>query len=317
VLTLDPRQIDAHAIAQLAASDDPQRLRDLQAVLENPHEVAGLRSLAALYIGSIGTPAAVNILIANARTQTGGVLARIVELLGRIGDRRALAAVREVAARAEHPLATRARFAASLIAHRLELVGDEPTAFREVSYLDPSDPRLVAISIRSADPREAAQVPARLTTRYDIELAERPAYEIVCGRRKDFFLLNRRLVGRAAAERLERIPAVIGLVCTRDPEADTYAVSAVVLTAPHRRDQVEIRAFGPNGQELFGASGHVRAGLLHFRLLSVTRRAARQVEIIGTFGPDGLSIVSARAAPFVRPKLQAAEGLGPGTEAPE
>jgi hypothetical protein len=273
--------------------------------------------VAALYIGSIGTPAAVNILLANARTQTGGVLAQIVELLGRIGDRRALAAVREVAARTAHPLATRAAFAARLIVHRLELTGDEPAAFREVSYLDPSDPRLVAISIRPADPREAAQVRARLTTRYDIELAERPAYEIVCGRRKDFFLLNRSLVGRAVAERLEGVRAVIGLVCTRDSENDTYAVSAVVLTAPRGRDQVEIRAFGPNGRELLGASGHVSAGLLHFRLLSVARPAARQVEIIGTFGPEGLSIVSARAAPFVRPKLQATEGLGPGARAPE
>jgi hypothetical protein len=198
----------------------------------------------------------------------------------------------------------------------LELAGDEP-AFREVSYLDPSDSRLVAISIQPADPREAAQVSARLTTRYDIELADRPAYEIVCGRRKDFFLLNRRLVGRATADRLGQVRAVIGLLCTRDSETGAYAVSAVVLTVPRGRDQVEIRAFGPNGQELLGASGHVRAGLLHFRLLSVERRAARQVEIVGTFGPEGLSIVSSRAAPFLRPKLQAVEGLGPGAEAPE
>jgi hypothetical protein len=303
---VDPRQVDV-----------PQRLRDLKALLENPHEVAGLRSLAALYIGSLGTAEAVNILIANARTQTGGVLAQVVELLGRIGDRRALAAVREIAARPEHPLAIRAAYAARLIVHRLELVDGEQGAFREVSYLEPSDPRLVAISIRPADPREAAQVSARLTTRYGIELAGRPAYEMVCGRRKDFFLLNSRVVGRAAVERLGQVRAAIGLVCTRDPETGAYAVSAVVLTAPRGRDQIEIRAFGPNGQERLGASGHVRAGLLHFRLLSVARRAAREIEIVGTFGPEGLSIVSARAAPFVRPKLQAAEGLGPGVAAPE
>lgn len=308
----------AEALARLAVSDVPTRLHDLQAVLDNASENTGLRSLAAAYLGKIATPAALDILLASSRTQTRGVLAQIVDVLGRIGDQRALAAVQGIAARAPYPLSTRAAFAATLIAHRLELTGDGLPPFGRVTYLDPSDSRLVPFFIRSADPRAVASVLRQLTSRYAIELADRPAFEIVCERRKDFLLLNRSLLRPDVVERLPQVRVMFGLICARDMETGTYSVTAVVLTAPAIRPQVEIRVFRPNGQALIGATGQVRSGLLHFRLLSVTRPVARRVvEIVGSFGPAGLSVTSARAAPSVRPKLQASEGIGPGVAAPD
>jgi hypothetical protein len=305
------------AMAQLAASAHRSRLSDLRAVLEDQNEVAGLRALAALHIGRIGTPESLDTLIENSRTQTGGILARIVDVLGRIGDRRALAAVQDVVKRTNPPLATRALFAANLIVHRLGLTGEGLPTWGRISYLDASEAQLVEFTIRAADPSEIGHVLSRLTSRYDIALVERPAYEISCDRRKDFLVLTRESVRRDALKQWAHVPAVFGVVCTRDVETGSYAVTAIVLTAPADRDQIEMRGYRPNGHALLGATGQLRRDRLHFRLLGVARSAARQFDIIGTFEPPALAIASARAAPVVHPKLRAIEGLGPGSEAPD
>jgi hypothetical protein len=305
------------ALARLAESALPSRAHDLQAVLENPHEIAGLRALAALYLGRSRVPEALDILIENSRTQTGGVLARIVDALGRIGDGRALAAVQDVVRRTSPPVSSRALFAATLIVHRLALTGEGLPALETVSYLDADKHRLVDLSIRPADARLISDVLSRLSTHYEIGLAERPAYRISCDRREEFLVLTRESVRRDVVERLTRVRTVLAVVCTPDVEIDSYAVTGLVLTAPAGRESVDMRVYRPNGHPLLGTTGQIRGSLLHFRLAAVARAAARPFDIVGSLGPAGLTIVAARAAPHMLTKLHANEGLGSGADAPD
>ena len=113
----------SQAMALLRASDFPNKHRDFEAVLQNEDESSRIRYYAAISLGRINSPTALEILVRNSQTRNEEVLTGVMIALGRIGDRAALSAIEDVKRCAQEWPAAQAEFAAALISHKLGLEG--------------------------------------------------------------------------------------------------------------------------------------------------------------------------------------------------
>ena len=113
----------ADAVEQLAASDYPNKHRDLEALLDDESAPSRLRYLAAVNLARADTRVAHQILLRATTVKDPRVLAGVMRALGQIGGKTALDAINNVGPNVSSPARAQAEFAAILIAHRLGLDG--------------------------------------------------------------------------------------------------------------------------------------------------------------------------------------------------
>ena len=113
------------ALELLEAANFPNKIRDLQVLLESGQESSEIRHFAARGLYKANTPEAVNILIRNSQVRDERVLTSVMKGLGRIGSENALETIAGVRARATGTAAFQAEFAAALISFRFGLAGND------------------------------------------------------------------------------------------------------------------------------------------------------------------------------------------------
>lgn len=281
----------ADALEQLAASDFPNKHRDLEAVLEDESAPSRLRYLAALGLTRADPRAAHHILVRATRFQDQRVLAGVLRALGQIGGQEALDAINRVGPNVNGPARTQAEFAAILIAHRLGLEGYAPRPTPPADVLELAPEAGSRLRIRRALSGEAERSLMSLGSRpYGLELAEHPMYEFRCDRCCGMVLLNRDYASGDALSVLRRRSAIFAIGALRNDVLGTYSAAAIFLTAPIGGERVSISVHLTNGDRVFGGEATVRDGVASWRLHAVRRLGAFPIRAEGEFKESALTI---------------------------
>jgi len=310
----DPEIPATRAMAILFESDFPNKHRDFEALLEDEAAPTLLRRLAAVYLGRLQTPEAVDVLITRLHTRDESILIAILQSLGVAGGRRAIEAITEFQ-RDLRFAAHEANVAAALIAHRIGIEGYELPIPPELRFLDMDRTCAGKLEFTTAS-RNDVEFCLRALGRlpFGIELSEQPSFQVRCQQQAWMILLNRDFVAPDALVRTARHKAILGVIATRSRETGLYSPSFVLLTTPAPgQERVRILACRVNGQVIFGGEIQVDGARANFSIRAVARPGAFAVSIQGSFADRHLRIDEALAslAPQVeqlKPAAEAAPG---------
>ena len=292
----------SQCMAMLSSTDFPNKHRDFEAVLENERESPELRYLAAIHLGTVATPAALEILVRNSQVRDERVLAGVMKALGRIGDRSALDAIATARKYATGSAARQAEFAATLIAHRTGSEEYAPPVAVPASVVELDLHCARPFRITRADDADAELCLRSLAGQpFGIEFAEHPMYQVRCGRKTSMILLNREFTTEASVESLRKRRAFLGVVAARSEDIRMYFVAHLILTAPAEgKDEIRIFIHRPNGDVAFAGTAQVAENCAGFSIRALPRPGAFAVSIEGTFEDGRLDITTALSTSFVQ-----------------
>jgi hypothetical protein len=233
----------AEALKELARRRAAGRAEVFGRVVADEALPAELRAVAAVELGKEQpTTANQEALLRALPSRDRSVTRRAAEALGRIGDERALAALKGVRSRAA-PVRRSVSFAKSLIAYRLGL--------REQLLELPDRGQLLPVQRRRAVPLEVWQeTPALLkriapTLRREVPavpLAREGALAFSCGGNRFLVILHREVRSADRLAELAQRSAVAGVVLKRSPSLDRYSLLEYLLA--HPAGDGELHLFG-------------------------------------------------------------------------
>jgi hypothetical protein len=305
-LGLDPSFPRGRAMAVLA--EQPGGDTDLQAILQDEKQLSRFRSLAAMILWRLGSRVAQDVLIRSTEVRNEQVLSSVLTALGRIGDQRALDAVKKAAGHASGSAAKQARFAALLIEHRLGIKSDLPSPGS--GPLEPRDESARPFEVLRASPEETA-IGLRSLQRepFGIEYAS-IAHQIKCGQNAWMLLFNREWV--SDPQWLTKQNALAGVLASRQEENRTYSVRFVFLTSPMGKG-VRVVGFTTLGDPAFAGEASLRESALQFAVSALSRPGAFAFRLNAVLRPDRLDIREAMTGVFVAKKRQPTPGIYPTT----
>jgi hypothetical protein len=282
----------AAAVEQLAASDYPNKHRDLEALLDDESAPSRLRYLAAVSLARADTRAAHQILVRATAIKDQRVLAGVMRALGQIGGKTALDAINKVGPNASGAARAQAEFAAILIAHRLGLEGYAPRATASADVLELTPGAGARLRIRRALTVEVERSLVSLGARpYGIELAEDPMYEFRCDRCSGMIMLNRDYTDGEALGALQQRSAIFAIGALRNDTLGTYSAAALFLTAPNGTgDKISISVHLTNGDRVFGGEAAINGDTASWTLHAVRRLGAFPIRAEGAFKAGHLAI---------------------------
>jgi hypothetical protein len=288
------------AMALLLESDFPNKHRDFEVVLESQEELPEIRHLAALYLGKINTPSALEILIKSSEVRDEYVLAGVMNALGRIGDEASLDVVSRVEKGATGSAAKQARFAAALIAHRLGLQEHDLPKPNDEDYINVTGSVARPLPITLAHAADAEICLRSLSNQpFGIEFVERPTYQLRCGRSAWMILFNRDFADRDSIRALKERKALLGVVARRSMTTGLYSAVFIVLTSPSESaSRLDILVHRTNGDLAFGGSAQIEGDGAEFSIRTASRPGAVPVRLEGTFENGRLDMKTALSAVF-------------------
>jgi hypothetical protein len=293
VLGKDEKFSRAEAMAQLAASERPDRVTLLAQVLDKASEPRRYRAVAAIALGRIATSASEEILLRNLPKTADDAFPEVVLSLGRIGSAKALAAIDALKLSPQHPAWARTAYAAALIAHRLGLPGHELPFPAEANLLKPQATRARPVEFTPLEPMTARDVlDAMKRQPYGIAFDPGKLTRIRCAGETNIFCPNREFQGNAVARLRER-KAVVALGALQSPETGDYSVSYVFLTRPSGVGTIEIMAHRCSGALALAGNGAVVGAQVEFELRSVRRPGALAISVKGATQDGRVQITEA------------------------
>ena len=282
------------AMALLFASDFPNKHRDFESVLADDQAPELSRRVAALYLGRLGTPEAVQVLVQHLETHDERVVSAVVHSLGAAGGKEALDALTKLKPKLPSSVTGEVDIACAFMAYRIGVEGYELPMARDLRFIDVDERCTGKLDIMPAGRNDAEFCLRSLGRRpFGIELSEYPAWQIRCQRHVWLLLPNRGLQPLAD---IARNRMILGIVASRDQETGLYALAYVLLSTPLPNREVRIMASRTNGQVVFGGSARLDDGGLHLSLRGVARPGAFGVGIEGTLEESELRIHRAVAA---------------------
>ena len=292
------------AMALLLASDFPNKHRDFEVVLDDETESPEIRYVAAINLGKVNTPVAMEILIKNSQVRDERVLMGVMKALGRIGDKIALDAIFSAREYAKGLAVSQAKFAATLITHRLGLEEGELPIPQTSDHLEVQPYAARPFLITRAGDTDAEFCLRSLADQpFGIEFSEHPMYQARCGRNAWMILLNRNFVGDNTVRMLAERRAFPGVVALRSEGTGLYSVSYLLLTSSTSdRDVINILVYRTNGELVFSGTAQVKESCAEFSILALRRPGAFAVKMEGTLEAGRLEIHTALSTAFVQIK---------------
>jgi hypothetical protein len=296
VLGKDQKFSRAEAMAELAASERPDRVTLLTQVLEKASEPRRYRAVAAIALGRIATSASEEILLRNLPKTADDAFPEVLLSLGRIGSAKALAAIDALKSSPQHPAWARAAYAAALIAHRLGLPGHELPFPAEANLLAPPAPPARSIEFTPLEPVTARVVlDAMKRHPYGITFDPGKLTRIRCAGETNIFCPNREFQGNAVVRLLER-KAVAALGALQSPETGDYSVSYVFFTRPSGVGAIEIMVYRCSGTLALAGTATVAGAQVEFELRSVRRPGALAISVKGAMQDGRVQITEAASS---------------------
>ena len=285
------------AMALLFASDFPNKHRDFENVLADDQAPELSRRVAAVYLGQLQTPEALEALVQHLDTHDERVLSAIVRALGAAGGRRALESLTKLEPNLPPSVTDEVAIACAFIAYRIGVEGHDLPIPADFLFIDVDESCTGNLEIMPAGRNDTEFCLRSLGRRpFGIELAEYPAFQVRCQRQVWLFLPNRAFVTESALVRITSNRAILGVVASRNQETGLYSLAYVLLATPLKDGTVKIVASRTNGQVIFGGSARLDDAGLQISLRAVTRPGAFGVEIEGTVENGQLRIHRAVAA---------------------
>lgn len=282
VLGKDRAYPRAQAMAELAASDRPDREALLSQVLDNSYEHRRYKAVAAIALGRILTSNAERSLLRNLARIDDDAFPEVALALGRIGGAEALKALDALKLPPQSGGSAAVAYAATLIAHRLGLPDHERRFPGDDEILEPDPKESYGIEVRKAKPDVATKVLQDLQHHpYGIAFDPDTLTETQCDGEVNVFCPNRAFLGAAIA-RLEERKAVLAIGALKSEETGDYSVSFVVFSRPVGASEVVITAHRCSGKLSLAGTGRIAGGRLEFQLRSVRQPGARAVLVKGT-----------------------------------
>jgi len=303
----------SQGMAILQTTDFPNKHRDFEAVLENEMEPPEIRYLAAINLGKLTTPAAMEILVKNSHVRDERVLTGVMKALGCIGNKSALDAISTAKERATGLAAMQAEFATTLIAHRLGMEECELPVPETRDHLELDLDCARPFRITQADDADAEFCLRSLADQpFGIEFLEHPMYQARCGRNTWMILLNRDFSDKSSVKTLRRRKTFLGVVAIRSEETQLYSVAYLLLTSPTKdKDAVSILIYRTNGDLTFSGIARIVENYAEFSILALPQPGAFAVKLEGVFEDGRLDIKTALSTTFVQiKKREPIEELG-------
>jgi hypothetical protein len=274
----------SRAMALLAASDFPNKHRDFEALLENENESSEIRYLAAITLGKIGTPGSLEILVKNSQVLEERVLSGIMTALGRIGDKSALAVVEKVKGYATGMAAARAKFAVTLISHRLGVNSQELSIPEDKDYINLPPYAFQPLQITPTSRNEAELCLRSLAKEpFGIDFSEEAIYKGRIGRCVWTVLFNREFTYNDSVRKIVKRKAFLGAIATRSEHNWLYFPTFLILSSPAKeKDTIDVLIHRLNGDIMFGGKAYVKGKRAEFAIRSLSRPGAIPIEITGS-----------------------------------
>lgn len=273
------------ALALLGQKEYPDKVGDLQRILEDETEPPRLRTLAASALGRLSTPASVRALERGLAAHDSVTLRAVAKALGETGEAKHVAALEGLAAQ-QGPIGRDAERALSTLRLRLE----QPTP-----HPDASTPPLratgepIPIEVRSASAADAASAARSLPGR---RLATDGAVVMECQGRRMVFVFNEASL-RRGVDMVDRVNE-IGIVAEPPGiEGVTWWPRYRVSVQPEERDIFRITVTTYDGRLLLTGRGTRRGRETTFDLAAAQQPGALPVELSGRF--DGQTLTFHRA----------------------
>jgi hypothetical protein len=294
------------ALKELARRRTARASAVLAGVVGDARRPADLRATAAVQLGKDARPANQEALIAALPAADPQLTRRVAEALGRIGDERALEALKPL--RPRDPTARRSvAFAKTLISYRLGL--------KEYRLTPPDPGELLPVQRARAVPLVARQEGAELLKRIAptlrrelpaIRTLTRGALAFDCGDARFLVVLNRD-VERPLPELTTR-NTLAGVVLKRSPGLDRYSIYEYLLVHPDGREGLHLFAARTTG--IVGHYGSARLGAseAQFTLRAVRTPYAPPLMIEG--GYDARAQTPELRTALVYPDYTAAQKRG-------
>lgn len=281
------------AVVALARARVPGSDQLLATVLGDETAPVPVRAGAAAGLGHIGTTTAISALTVAAGSREPAVAAAVITALSRVGDEGAMDRLIEVQRRTTGPLRSLSAFAASLIAYRLGLEGQEIEAPRDDAFVDiPQEaPR---IELTQASDEEARSCVGALSDEpFDgVQYAERPVHRLTCDRGSWFLVVNQAVVDPEALTLLTRRKLVFGVLARRYADRSTYAAGCYILTAPAGSSGLHVFVPTTVGQLYWAGSGNLDGTAARARIRALARAGALPIDLDVRFEGGQLELVS-------------------------
>lgn len=318
--SVDPRQIRA-AVAGKATPlgiedalyalsrrpDVSDRIVLLDSVLADQRRPDELRYRAAVFLGKIEAPESVAALKRGMRTRAPYLLGATLRSLGRIGDADALRRIARRIPNLKGQPARHARFAATLIAHRLGISGyPAPSPRAELSRLSRRDSQPFLIERAQADEKRALERSIPIEPLGMTVHTER-LYRLQCGRRVMMLALNEEVAGSTDIRETLSVSSLVGILLHWHRHQATYVPIHFIMTDPSRgRGRVRVVATNPNGRVVASGTGSMSGDRARFSLRAPLVPGNRPLWIAGVFEQGDLRLSQARVGKRVARRRTAA-----------
>ncbi|PSN14182.1 hypothetical protein C7293_12800 [filamentous cyanobacterium CCT1] len=282
------------ALSLLAQKAYPNRIDDLQQVLQSNAEAAKIRHSAAIALSRIGTNEAQQVLLSNIDVENNLVLRGVLDGLAQIGNEETL---QVIAARRQRLSSLRSAVQPEFSinnfmqdADRLDIVFPST---EQLLNVDVSQAETIALE--TATPATTRAAIASLSRRnLALDLAREQAFSIRCSGQTLLLLLNQAgLNQRLQPFRQGR--TVFGVLAMEYTlEAETWEVKYYILTQSGSvRDQVDVVLVTSKGSPVFAGTADVRGSRAEFTIRAIERPGAAAVNIEGIYEAGSLQFSQA------------------------
>jgi hypothetical protein len=204
--------------------------------------------------------------------------------LGRTGDKSALAVIEKVKGHATGIAAVRAKFAVTLISHRLGVNSQELSIPEDKDYINLPPYAFQPLQITQTS-RNEAEVCLRSVAKepFGIEFSEEAMYKSRIGRCVWMVLFNREFTYNDSVRKLVERKAFLGAVAIRSQHSWRYFPTFLILSSPSRQeDTIDLLIYRLNGDLMFGGKAYVKRNRAEFAIRSLSRPGAIPIEITGS-----------------------------------
>ena len=298
ILGRDDDLSSSKAMVFLLQSNFPNKHRELERVLLDEEAPSNNRYLAAIYLSKISEPVSLNILKNTGNIQNEKVLSGVATALGRVGDSSALELLNRFQERSHGLAASRARFAAALISHRLGLTGNELSLPDEQDYLTVDNRSVQQLQILEANETDAELCLRSIANEnIGIEFSKSSVYQGNLSNCTWMILFNRDFSQEGTVKQLIRRKAVLGAVVTQigsEEEQKVYSIAYLLLTSPNESaDGFNIMLHRPKGELAFAGMAKLEDDSARFLIRTISRPGAIPLQIKGKFKGEKLEISEA------------------------
>lgn len=277
------------AINKLLYSNIKTSASILNKILSNDADEKMFRKLAATNLWKVNTRLSYNYLLkASKEIKDPEILIAIVKVLGRVGDKKALSALKWMHSSRNKLLVQQAEFASSLISYRHNLRGNEINIPEQFIDMPDND----NIKLNFVNPEQSEKDIFKnsiLEESYGIEFSEKGMFQYTCPGGVSMLAFNKYIFQGNSINLLMNQKNLLGVLATKNNEEGKYSVSYLILTSPAIKvGQVNILIHRISGVQAWaGTTSDVSSDMVKFKLRTATRIGIVPMELEGIIYADG------------------------------